>query len=363
MERHLLRHDHDPDAVVLLDDAGRAVGQRDRFAVHTENTPLHLAFSSYLFDDAGRVLLTRRALNKLTWPGVWTNSCCGHPRPGGAIPDAVARRVREEVGLTVRDLRCVLPDFRYRAVDTSGIVENEICPVFVGRVDPSQLILDPDEVLDHTWVSWADLTRAVASADRVFSPWAALQVPLLDAVLAPETPHTADLPGVESTLELVQAELTQQSERLARQWSRFIPAGSPGILGDDLPAWLDRLASVGGKRLRANLCHWGFVAVGGDVDSAGHQHLITAAAALELLHFFALVHDDVMDDSDTRRGMASAHVQAARWHRQAQGQGTPTRSGATWPSCSGIWPTPRRTGWRPNSPGRCGSTGTTSTSN
>src|SRR5690606_39984945 len=92
-----------------------------------------MAFSCHVVDDHGRLLITRRALEKAAWPGTWTNAFCGHPEPFEHIPDAVVRRARQELGLELKDLRLLLPDFRYRAVDASGIVENEICPVYIAR--------------------------------------------------------------------------------------------------------------------------------------------------------------------------------------------------------------------------------------
>ena len=85
--------DQNRDLVDLVDEAGRVIGQAARATVHHGNTPRHRAFSVYLIDDAGRVLLTRRALSKITWPGVWSNSCCGHPRPGESDVAAIHRRV------------------------------------------------------------------------------------------------------------------------------------------------------------------------------------------------------------------------------------------------------------------------------
>ncbi len=169
---------HD-DVVVLLDADGRPCGTAPRATVHSTRTPLHLAFSTYLFDTAGRVLMTRRALQKLTWPGVWTNACCGHPRPDESFEDAIARRVAQELGATVTDLRVVLPDFRYEAVDASGIRENEVCPVYAATVT-AQLDPDPTEVMDHRWVEPAHLAEAVARAPWLVSPWSALQVAQLD---------------------------------------------------------------------------------------------------------------------------------------------------------------------------------------
>jgi isopentenyl-diphosphate delta-isomerase len=121
------------ELVVLLDDGGRSIGSAPKSDVHHRSTPLHLAFSCYLFGDAGRLLVTRRALDKRTFPGVWTNSFCGHPTPDEFVSEAVVRRTRQELGVGVTDLRCVLPQFRYHAFASDGVVENEVCPVFLGR--------------------------------------------------------------------------------------------------------------------------------------------------------------------------------------------------------------------------------------
>lgn len=170
------------ELVVLLDQAGRAVGTAPKAEVHGLDTPLHLAFSCYLFDDRGRTLLTQRALTKQTWPGVWTNSCCGHPGPGEPIADAVRRRVREELGVAPTVLRLVLPAFRYRAVMPDGVVEHEMCPVFVAELpDPGVLSPDPAEVGDMAWVDWHELREAVAAGRREISPWCREQLAAMPA--------------------------------------------------------------------------------------------------------------------------------------------------------------------------------------
>ncbi len=168
------------EQVVLLAADGSPTGSAPKRSVHTHDTPLHLAFSCYLFDPDGRLLLTRRALSKATWPGVWTNSFCGHPGPGENLSAALHRRVRQELGVALSDLRLALPDFRYRAVDANGIVENEICPVYTAVVGDDQLLSpDPDEVAEWEWVRPDDLAESVTRTPFAFSPWLVLQLPRL----------------------------------------------------------------------------------------------------------------------------------------------------------------------------------------
>lgn len=165
----------DQELVVLLDANGRPCGTAPKQDIHDHETPLHLAFSCYVFDRMGRTLVTRRALAKTAWPGVWTNSFCGHPAPGENMTDAIRRRGQWELGIELFEVEERLPDFRYRAVDSNGIVENELCPVFTALtndpVEPRQ-----SEVCEYQWVSISSLVAATESAPWAFSPWLVLQL-------------------------------------------------------------------------------------------------------------------------------------------------------------------------------------------
>jgi isopentenyl-diphosphate delta-isomerase len=167
------------ELVVLLDEEGNPMGTAPKSSVHGPDTSLHLAFSCYVFNAEREILLTRRAASKKTWPGVWTNSFCGHPLPGEPLPDAVHRRARYEIGLTLSGIDVALPLFRYRATDANGIVENEMCPVYLARAaDEPQP--NPCEVGDYAWLAPATLDSLVRATPWAFSPWMVLQVAQLE---------------------------------------------------------------------------------------------------------------------------------------------------------------------------------------
>lgn len=166
------------ELVVLLSEDGAELGTAPKATVHTTDTPLHRAFSCHIFNDEGDVLLTRRALSKKTWPGVWTTSVCGHPGPGESDAAAIARRVAEELGTTVTAITVIAADYRYRAVDASGVVEYEICPVY-RAVLTAALAPNPDEVAEYTWVTPDKLLTAVRAVPAAFSPWLGEQIEFL----------------------------------------------------------------------------------------------------------------------------------------------------------------------------------------
>jgi isopentenyl-diphosphate Delta-isomerase len=182
------------ELVVLLDPDHRPVGSLPKGEVHHADTPLHLAFSVYVFDPRDLVLATRRALAKQTWPGVWTNSCCGHPAPGEDLAAAARRRLGQELGLIPGRLDLVLPAFAYRAVAADGVVENEFCPVLFARVDADPRP-DPAEVAEWRWVSWEAFRTVAAAAPWALSPWAVEQIHQLNLAGQPAgafgPPHPA----------------------------------------------------------------------------------------------------------------------------------------------------------------------------
>ena len=179
------------ELIVLVDPAGRTIGSAEKLAAHHSDTPLHLAFSCYVFDRSGAFLATRRSAAKLVWPGVWSNSVCGHPAPGEPMAAAIARRLDYELGMSAEGLAVVLPDHSYRAPAFNGIVENEFCPVYVARATSAPRP-NPLEVDAVAWTPWDAFVRAAEAdtADR-YSWWCKNQLrqlkghPLIDAYAHP----------------------------------------------------------------------------------------------------------------------------------------------------------------------------------
>ncbi|MFB7115558.1 isopentenyl-diphosphate Delta-isomerase [Streptomyces sp. NPDC056291] len=158
------------DAILLelVDEDGVTIGTAEKLSAHQPPGRLHRAFSVFLFDNRGRLLLQQRALGKYHSPGVWSNSCCGHPYPGESPMAAAARRTYEELGISP-SLLAEAGTVRYHHPDPdSGLVEQEYNHLFVGLVQ-SPLRPDPEEVGATAFVTPAEL--AERQARDTFSVW------------------------------------------------------------------------------------------------------------------------------------------------------------------------------------------------
>lgn len=166
--------------IVLLDEHYTQVGSAPKLASHHENTPLHLAFSCYVFNAKGELLVTQRAHSKKVWPGVWSNSFCGHPGPGETIEDAIRRRALAELGVEkLQDLNCVIPNYHYTTPPFEGVIENEFCPVYIARLQ-SDVAPNPDEIGGHEYISWDESRKRLVEQPDGHSYWAKEQAVLLD---------------------------------------------------------------------------------------------------------------------------------------------------------------------------------------
>jgi isopentenyl-diphosphate delta-isomerase len=157
-----------PIMLELVDEDGKTIGTAEKLSAHVAPGRLHRAFSVFLFDEKGRLLLQRRALGKYHSPGVWSNTCCGHPYPQEPPFVAAARRVGEELGVAPFSL-CEAGRVRYNHPDpASGLVEQEYNHLFVGLVR-DDLRPDPQEIAETSFVTPEEL--AGRHADGNFSAW------------------------------------------------------------------------------------------------------------------------------------------------------------------------------------------------
>lgn len=159
------------ELIVLVDPKGSPIGTVEKLAGHHAETPLHLAFSCYVFNDKGEFLVTQRAHIKKVWPGVWSNSVCGHPAPREPMVDAIRRRLNYELGMTAVDFKNLVPDYIYKTPPFNGIIEHEFCPIYIARAT-SEPKPNPEEVEAYHWMPWEDYVDA-AESDKtdVYSWW------------------------------------------------------------------------------------------------------------------------------------------------------------------------------------------------
>jgi isopentenyl-diphosphate delta-isomerase len=173
------------NAVVLVNEQDEEIGIMEKMEAHRKAL-LHRAFSVFIFNAKGEMLLQRRALNKYHSGGLWTNACCSHPRPGETAPDDARRRLREELGFET-GLTGIF-NFVYKAAFDNGLTEYEFDHVFIGNYN-GLLHPNPDEVGDYCYKNMDEIKSSMESHPHKYTEWFKIAFPRLERYLQKEAVH------------------------------------------------------------------------------------------------------------------------------------------------------------------------------
>ena len=313
------------EAVIQVNENDEVIGPISKLDSHHQDGKYHRAFSVMLFDSSGRLLLQRRASHKITFPDVWANSCCSHPlhsddemelKNALGVKRAAVRKLEQELGIHPSQVPIEKFDFvtkmRYQARQDENWIEREIdhCLVIHADVDVNP---NPNEVSEIKWVSQDELEEMLVSDDseNVIAPWfrcIAARI-MNDDWWRPgcATPDDwiHDMGDVSHMLpNAIGADLSTSIAEVKDLVEGRIERALTHSKLPRLSGAMMHLIEGGGKRLRATL-PWLVAKAVGDT----HSGLLDVGAAIEIIHNFTLVHDDIMDDDDVRRGRPAVHVE------------------------------------------------------
>ena len=313
------------EAVIQVNENDEVIGPISKLDSHHQDGKYHRAFSVMLFDSSGRLLLQRRASHKITFPDVWANSCCSHPLHSDdemelkndlGVKRAAVRKLEQELGIHPSQVPIEKFDFvtkmRYQARQDENWIEREIdhCLVIHADVDVNP---NPNEVSEIKWVSQDELEEMLVSDDseNVIAPWfrcIAARI-MNDDWWRPgcATPDDLihDMGDVSHMLpNAIGADLSTSIAEVKSLVEGRIERALTHSKLPRLSGAMMHLIEGGGKRLRATL-PWLVAKAVGDT----HSGLLDVGAAIEIIHNFTLVHDDIMDDDDVRRGRPAVHVE------------------------------------------------------
>jgi isopentenyl-diphosphate delta-isomerase len=158
----------DDEMLILVDEEDQIVGYKDKLSCHADSGIRHRAFSIFIFNDAGQVLMQKRSDQKQLWPLFWSNSCCSHPRKGEKMGRAVLRRLNEELGFKT-DLKYIFK-FKYQAAYEDIGSENEYCSVFIGKSNKT-VETNINEIAEWKYIDPEELDKLLEDNPEEFTPW------------------------------------------------------------------------------------------------------------------------------------------------------------------------------------------------
>jgi isopentenyl-diphosphate Delta-isomerase len=166
--------------IILVDENDNELGLMEKMEAH-QKALLHRAFSVFIFNEVGEMLLQQRAASKYHSGGLWTNACCSHPLPGEAVEAAAHRRLQEEMGFDT-DLAKAF-HFIYQAPFDNGLTEHEFDHVLVGHYQGA-ILPNADEVQDYRYQPMQQIREAIAAQPHLYTEWFKIAFPKVEAYMA-----------------------------------------------------------------------------------------------------------------------------------------------------------------------------------
>lgn len=178
MNAELTLEEKNKDLLILVDESDKALGFKSKSECHEGNGTLHRAFSVFIFNPLGQLLIQKRSSNKELWDLHWSNSCCSHPKKNEQMELAVKRRLKEELGI-----ECpvhYLYKFTYHAKYKNLGSEHELCHVYVGLFD-GEIKANPEEIDDWKFIKPDDLEERIRNSKKDYTPWMKIEWEMLTA--------------------------------------------------------------------------------------------------------------------------------------------------------------------------------------
>ena len=324
------------EQVILVDESDNPLGPMSKVESHRGEGVLHRAFSILLFDENDRLLLQKRASHKITFPSVWANTVCSHPlhidgelNANGPLGDgskvAAVRKMEQELGIAAGDVPLddifFITRMLYRARADEIWVEHELDHILFARTTSDLLVEpNPNEISETAWVTQTELQEWLEDPKEtrgIIAPWFRL---IAENILPEWWGNLDGLPTHADHLIRDMGEVKMSKNRQSPDDSKLgvltalkshkdavetrIIAALSKSENDILGSAMMHLIAGGGKRMRAILPWLVADAVGNSNDG-----LYDLGASIEIIHNFTLVHDDIMDDDDVRRGRPAVHVE------------------------------------------------------
>jgi len=313
---------------LVVDEQDNVIGSETKHACHRDGGIRHRAFSVLIFDSKGRLLVQKRSAEKITFPGVWANSCCSHPLDmksendgSDGVENAARRKLDQELGIPVRITGAWsfhhIGRMEYSCRWDKDWIEREIDHIMVVQAD-TEVNHNENEISDVLWADSSEISKMMSGsgdwANEVVAPWFRLiwekfAIPndcdpnVMRSSINKEIiycgevdmdggsvkPGQALLDALSNHRELVEAEIMESLGKMEQS---------------NLHGAMTHLFKGGGKRLRAILPRL----VGEALGSANAGHY-TLGASIEIIHNFTLIHDDIIDQDPIRRGLDAVHVE------------------------------------------------------